>query len=375
MVELRELTTVTELVIASVIKSVILAFALLTAFAYMTYVERKVMAYLQLRIGPNRAGPFGLLQPAADGLKVLFKEELIPADADRVLFVMAPILTVVPALIIMAVVPFAPDLPVCWPTDISVQPWNWVCYRVPMAITDLNVGILYILGVAAIAVYGIVLAGWSSSNKYATLGGLRSSAQMVSYELALGLSLIGPILLVGSLSLADINAWQQQNYWIVLVQPLGALLFFTAALAEVNRSPFDMPEAEQELTAGYVTEYSGLKFSLFFMAEYIKMVAVSGITVVVFLGGYNGPFINELSAWPVDGVSLPLGPLLATVLGLLYFILKTLALLVFMVWLRGTLPRLRYDQLMRFGWKFMLPLALLNVAVTAVAVAVYRSLG
>jgi NADH-quinone oxidoreductase subunit H len=373
MVEIRELTTVTELFIASLIKSAILAFTLLTAFAYMTYVERKVMAFLQLRIGPNRAGPWGLLQPAADGLKVLFKEELIPADADRVLFVLAPILTVVPALVIMAVVPFGPDLPVCWPTDVSVQPWNWVCYMVPLSITDLNVGVLYVLAIAGIAVYGIVLAGWSSANKYATLGGLRSSAQMISYELTLGLALIGPVLLVGSLSFSDINAWQQQNFWIVLVQPVGALLFFTAALAEVNRSPFDMPEAEQELTAGYVTEYSGLKFSLFFMAEYIKMVAVSGLTVVLFLGGYNGPFLTEVAAWMPNG--FPIGALIAAILGLLYFTLKTLALLVFMVWLRGTLPRLRYDQLMRFGWKFMLPLSLLNVAVTAIAVAVYRSLG
>jgi len=359
MVEIKELTTLAELAIASLVKSVILVFVLMTAFAYMTYIERKVMAYLQFRIGPNRAGPWGLLQPAADGLKVLFKEELIPADADRIMFVAAPIITVVPAFVILAVVPFAPDIPVCWPTAVNAQPWNWVCYMVPFSITDLNVGILYVLSVASIAVYGIVLAGWSSSNKYATLGGIRSTAQMVSYEISLGLSIIGPVLLVGSLSLAEINQWQHDNFW--------ALIYLIATLAEVNRAPFDMPEAEQELTAGYITEYSGLKFSLFFMAEYMKMVAVSAVGVTLFFGGFHGPFIDEVAVWMPNG--FPVGQLLSAVLGLIYFVAKTLFFLVSMVWIRATLPRLRYDQLMRFGWKFMLPLALVNVAVTAVAVA------
>ncbi len=366
-VELKELTTLPEIVIAALIKSGILAIVLPTAFAYMTYAERKVMAFLQVRIGPNRAGPFGLLQPAADGLKLFFKEELIPAQADKILFVLAPIITVVPALVIMAVVPFGPDLPVCWPTAFSPQ-LEWGCYRVPLAITDLNVGVLYVLSVASIAVYGIVLAGWSSNNKYATLGGLRSTAQMISYEIALGLSLIGPILLVGSLSLADINAWQNEHYWIVLAQPVGALIYLIATLAEVNRAPFDMPEAEQELTAGYVTEYSGMKFSLFFMAEYIKMVAVSGIGITLFFGGYNGPFIEQVAPWVVNG--LPIGGLIAALLGLLYFTLKTLFFLITMIWIRATLPRLRYDQLMRFGWKVMLPLALANVVVTATAIVI-----
>jgi NADH-quinone oxidoreductase subunit H len=364
MVEIRQLTTLTEIAIAALVKSAILAGVLLTAFAYMTYIERKVMAYLQLRVGPNRAGPFGLLQPAADGLKVLFKEELIPANADRFMFVLAPIITVIPALIIMAVVPFGPDLPVCFPSSISPQ-LNWICYMVPLRITDLNVGILFVLSIASIAVYGIVIAGWSSANKYASLGGLRSSAQMISYELALGLAIVGPVLLVGSLSLGDINAWQQTHYWIVVTQPVGALVFLIATLAEVNRAPFDMPEAEQELTAGYVTEYSGMKFSLFYMAEYIKMVAVSGIGVTLFFGGFNGPFLTEIGAWMVNG--LPVGGLIAAILGLLYFSAKTLFFLVVMIWVRASLPRLRYDQLMRFGWKVMLPLALANVVVTAVA--------
>lgn len=369
MVEIRELTTITELAIASAVKSVILVGVLLTAFAYMTYLERKVMAFLQVRVGPDRAGPFGLLQPAADGLKLLFKEELIPAQADKFMFVLAPIITVIPALVIMAVVPFGPDIPVCWPTQVNPT-WNWVCYLVPLQITDLNVGILFVLSVASIAVYGIVLAGWSSANKYATLGGMRSTAQMVSYEISLGLAIVGPVLLVGSMSLGDINAWQQNNYWIVLTQPIGALVYLIATLAEVNRAPFDMPEAEQELTAGYVTEYSGMKFSLFFMAEYIKMVAVSGIGVTLFFGGFNGPFINEVSAWVVNG--LPIGGLIAALLGLLYFTAKTTFFLVVMIWIRASTPRLRYDQLMRFGWKVMLPLALLNVAVTAVAIAAFN---
>ncbi|MEK7276577.1 MAG: NADH-quinone oxidoreductase subunit NuoH, partial [Chloroflexota bacterium] len=348
-----------EVALAALIKSALLAFVLLTAFAYMTLAERKVMAWLQVRIGPNRAGPFGFFQPVADGIKLLFKEELIPAGADRLMFVIAPVITVIPALVIMAVVPFGPPVNICLPTAF-VPSWTWTCYTVPLAIADLNVGVLYILSVASIAVYGIVLAGWSSANKYAMLGGLRSTAQMVSYEIALGLSIIGPILLAGSMSLQDITL-SQTTLWNVVRQPVAALVFFIATLAETNRSPFDMPEAEQELTAGYHTEYSGMKFSLFFMAEYIKMVAVSGIGVALFYGGYLGPFIDVVPNW------------MAGILGVLYFTAKTTFFLVFMIWIRGTLPRLRYDQLMRFGWKVMLPLALASVAVTAVALVLFRS--
>jgi NADH-quinone oxidoreductase subunit H len=340
------LTTFVEVSLAALIKSAILAFVLITAFAYMTLLERKVMAYLQVRIGPNRAGPGGFLQPAADGLKLMFKEELIPAGADRVMFIVAPIITVIPALVIMAVVPFGP----------TVELFG---YQIPLAISDINVGLLYILSVASIAVYGIVLAGWSSNNKYATLGGLRSTAQMVSYEIALGLSIVGPIMLAGSMSLQDIVN-SQTNLWNVVLQPVGALIFFIATLAEVNRAPFDMPEAEQELTAGYHTEYSGMKFSLFFMAEYIKMVAVSGIGVTLFFGGYLGPFLDVVPSW------------MAGLLGLIYFTAKTVAFLVGMIWIRASLPRMRYDQLMGFGWKVMLPLALANIAVTAVAQLVFR---
>jgi NADH-quinone oxidoreductase subunit H len=323
------------LIIEWVIKSVILLLFGVTGFAYLTYMERRVLARLQVRIGPNRAGPFGLLQPVADGIKLIFKEELIPARADKLLFLLAPVITVLPALIIWAVIP--------WGTSIRLFGRD-----IPLYLADVNVGVLYLSAVASIAVYGIVIAGWASNNKYALLGGLRSSAQMVSYELALGLSFIGPIMLAGSMSLMDIVE-AQQKVWFALPQFLAFIIFLMAGLAEVNRAPFDMPEAEQELTAGYHAEYSGMKFALFFMAEYIKMIAVSAIAATLFLGGYRLPFIELPAA---------LGPLV--------LFAKILALLFGMIWVRATLPRFRYDRLMAFGWKILLPLALLNVFLTAV---------
>jgi len=323
------------LIIEWIIKSAILIFVLLTGFAYTTFYERKALARIQVRIGPNRAGPGGWLQPVADGIKLIFKEELIPAQADKIIFILAPVITVIPAFIILASVP--------WGEQISLFGRNISLY-----LTNINVGVLYILSVASISVYGIVLAGWASNNKYAMLGGLRSSAQMISYELALGLAFIGPIMLAGSMSMLDI-AEAQRNIWFVVYQPLGFLIFFIASLAEVNRAPFDMPEAEQELTAGYHTEYSGMKFALFFMAEYIKMIAVSAIAATLFLGGFQGPFVGMLP-W--------LGPL--------YLFAKVFVLLFLMIWVRATLPRIRYDRLMAFGWKLMLPVALFNVFATAV---------
>jgi NADH-quinone oxidoreductase subunit H len=336
-----------------VIKSVIVCFVLITGFAYMTFAERKVAALLQTRIGPNRAGPWGFLQPAADGIKLIFKEELIPAGADRVIFILAPVITVVPALIILAVVPWGPmvDIPCCLVTlpGLGVTLGKLLFIVHGLGLTDVNVGMLYILSVASIAVYGVVLAGWSSDNKYAMLGGIRSSAQMVSYELSLALSIVGVLMLAGSMSINDIiNA--QSRVWYVFLQPVAAVIFYIAALAEVNRAPFDMPEAEQELTAGYHTEYSGMKFSLFFMAEYIKMIGVSAIFTSLFLGGWRGPLAEQV-------------PLL----GLAYFWGKIVVSLFFMIWLRSTHPRLRYDRLMALGWKVLLPLALANVLVTAAA--------
>jgi NADH-quinone oxidoreductase subunit H len=326
------------IVIESLIKSVLIAFVLLTAFAYLTFAERKIAALMQVRKGPNRVGPWGLLQPAADGIKLLFKEEVMPAGADKVLFFLAPMLTMIPAIVIVAVIPVGPD----------VELFGRI---IRLGISDLNVGLLYILAIASVSVYGIVLAGWSSANKYALLGGLRASAQMISYEIALGLSIIGPIMLAGTLSLQGIVQAQQSSTWYVLWQPLGAMIFLISGLAELNRAPFDMPEAEQELTAGYFTEYSGMKFSLFFMGEYIKMVAVSAIATTLFFGGYLGPFVDKFP-W----------------LGILYFGIKTAAFLFLMIWIRLTLPRLRYDQLMAFGWKVLLPLALFNVVITAVVI-------
>ncbi|HJW89699.1 MAG TPA: NADH-quinone oxidoreductase subunit NuoH [Anaerolineales bacterium] len=325
------------LIIEWTLKSAFMLIVLLTGFAYLTLFERKTLAKIQVRVGPNRAGPRGLLQPVADGLKLLFKEELVPSQAFKFIFILAPIITVIPAFVILAVMP--------WGESITL-----FGRKIPLFLTDINVGLLYIISIASISIYGIVLAGWASNNKYAMLGGLRSSAQMISYELALGLSIIGPILLASSMSLVDIVEGQRQ-VWYVIYQPVGALIFFIATLAEVNRAPFDMPEAEQELTAGYHTEYSGLKFALFYMAEYIKMIAISAIAATLFFGGYLGPFVTQV-------------PLLGPV----YLTIKIMVLLFVMIWVRATLPRIRYDRLMAFGWKVMLPAALLNIFLTAVVV-------
>lgn len=325
------------LILEWAIKSVVIFGIILGGFAYLTLFERRVLARMQTRIGPNRAGPWGLLQPVADGIKLIFNEELIPEQADRVLFILAPVITVVPALIILAVIPLGPEV-----TLFGRR------YIFGLA-SNINVGVLYILAVVSIAVYGIVIAGWASGNKYALMGGVRSTAQMVSYELALALAFIGPVMLAGSMSIDAIIEGQRQLVWYFLVQPLGFVIFVIAMVAEINRSPFDMPEAEQELVAGYHTEYSGMKFALFFMAEYGKMIAVSFIAATIFLGGYLGPFLDR---WPL------LGPI--------YLFIKVVALLFFIVWLRATFPRFRYDQLMAFGWKVLLPLGLLNVVITGV---------
>ncbi|RMF29090.1 MAG: NADH-quinone oxidoreductase subunit NuoH, partial [Chloroflexi bacterium] len=336
----------TALIIEAIIKSIILIVLLLTGFAYMTWIERKMVARFQVRYGPNRVGPFGLLQPVADGIKLLFKEEVAPAQADKTLFTLAPVITVVPALILLAVVPIGGQV------TLFGRP-------IAFAITDINVGILYVLAVTSISVYGIVLAGWASNSKYPLLGGLRSSAQMISYELAMGLAILGVLLLAGSMSMHEIVRRQMEGgVWYVFLQPVAAIIFILTGLAEVNRAPFDMPEAEQELTAGYHTEYSGMKFALFFMAEYVKMIGVSGLAVTLFFGGWLPPFPNLLRGlWEAIGGFTWLSPL--------WFTAKVLVLLVVMVWLRATLPRFRYDRLMAFGWKVLLPLALLNVIVTA----------
>lgn len=319
------------------IKSLVVILAMTIGFAYVTWFERRVLAKFQSRIGPNRAGKEGLLQPVADALKLIFKEELVPANADKLIFVLAPVITMIPALIITGVVPWGPPITLFGKTF-------------TLSVSDIDLGVLFILTVTSISIYGITLAGWSSNNKYATMGGLRATAQMISYELALGLAFVGPILIAGSMGINDIvNA--QQHVWFILYQPLGAIIYFIAAIAEINRSPFDMPEAEQELTAGYHVEYSGMKFALFFMAEYIKMIAICMIGASLFLGGFWGPGV---AAYPW------LGPL--------YLLIKVVVLLFVLVWIRATLPRFRYDRLMAFGWKILFPLALLNVMVTALVI-------
>jgi NADH-quinone oxidoreductase subunit H len=325
------------LLIEWTLKSLILLLVLLGGFAYLTLYERKALARIQVRIGPNRAGPWGILQPVADGIKLIFKEEFTPASADKLLFFLAPLITVVPALVIAAVVPWGP------PVEIFGR-------RVTLQVADLNVGVLYVMAIASISVYGIVLAGWASNNKYAMLGGIRSSAQMISYELALGLAFVTAILLADSMQLSEIVA-AQRNVWFVVVQPVGAAIFLIATLAEVNRAPFDMPEAEQELTAGYHTEYSGMKFALFFMAEYDKMIVVSALAASLFFGGYWGPGVERFP-W--------LGPV--------YMAIKVIILLFGMIWVRATLPRIRYDRLMSLGWKVLFPLALAVAFITALGI-------
>ncbi len=323
------------LILEWVIKAVVILLFCVTGFAYLTFYERRALARMQIRIGPNRAGPSGWLQPVADGIKLIFKEEVIPARAYKVLFILAPMITVFPALVILAVIP--------WGTAITI-----FGRTIPLYLTDISVGVLYLVAIASISVYGIVLAGWSSNNKYAMMGGIRSTAQMISYELALGLALIGPIMIAGTMSLMGIVE-AQDPVWFIVYQPIGAIVFFIASVAEVNRAPFDMPEAEQELTAGYHAEYSGMKFALFFMAEYVKMIAISAIGATLFLGGFRGPFVDQLP-----------------ILGPFYLFFKILVLLFLLIWLRATFPRLRYDRLMAFGWKFLLPVALANVFLTAV---------
>ncbi|MEO0562755.1 MAG: NADH-quinone oxidoreductase subunit NuoH [Chloroflexota bacterium] len=339
-----------------IIASLLIFFVVLTGFAYTTYLERKFIAFFQQRSGPNRVGPQGLLQPVADGVKLIFKEDIIPQEVYRGVYFMAPVLKAVPILIVFAVLPWGPDVAIPW--------FNGEWYQIPLGIADVNVAILWILAVTSLGTYGVVLAGWSSNNKYAMMGGLRASAQMISYELSLGLTMAVPIMIVGSMSVQDIILAQESGPpilgWFVFQNPLAAALLGIALLAEVSRSPFDLPEAEQELTQGYMTEYSGMKFALFMMAEYLGMIAVSMVWVSLFFGG-----------WGVGGnivASLPL-------LGPAIMLAKIIGVLILMIWIRSTLPRFRYDRLMSFGWKIMLPLSFVSVAWTAISLVVGDTFG
>ena len=312
-------------------KIVVVLVVLLTLCAYTTLLERKLVARFQSRIGPNRAGPKGLLQPLADLVKLIFKEDLTPAGANRLIFTLAPVMAFVPAFLAIAVIPFGDSI-------------SLFGRSIDLVISDFNIGILFIFAASSLGVYALVLAGWSSNSKYSLLGGLRSSAQMISYEVALGLSVVGVLLLAGSLSLTEIVAAQQGLVnWYIWKQPVGFLLFLICGVAETNRAPFDLAECENELVAGYHTEYSSIKFAMFFVAEYANMVTIAAVATTLFLGGWNGPWLPPV----------------------VWFLLKVGLFLFIYVWLRATLPRFRYDQLMRFGWLVLLPVGLANVMVTA----------
>jgi NADH-quinone oxidoreductase subunit H len=322
---------------------------LLNSAAVMVYVERKVAALIQQRLGPWRVGPRGLLQPLADIIKLMFKEELRPAAADKFLFALAPIISATTAFAAFAVVPFGA----------STTFFGLLDQPIPLQVADVNVAILVLFAVTSMGVYGIVLAGWSSNSKYSLLGGLRSSAQMISYELSYGLALASVLVIGNSLSLTEVVNQQSGTWfgvvprWLVFLQPIGFLIFMTAGIAETNRAPFDFPEAEQELVAGYHTEYSSMSFAMFFLAEYINMVTVSAVATNLFLGGWHGPFLPESLGW-------------------IWFLVKVGAILFFYVWMRWTLPRYRYDQLMALGWKVLLPIAAINLLVTAAGVLYFE---
>jgi NADH-quinone oxidoreductase subunit H len=339
-----------------VVSSLIVFFLVLTGFAYTTYLERKFVALFQQRTGPNRVGPFGLLQPVADGVKLIFKEDIIPQEVYRGVYFIAPILKAVPILIAFAVLPWGPDVAIPW--------FNGEWYQIPLGIADVNVAILWILAVTSLGTYGVVLAGWSSNNKYAMMGGLRASAQMISYELSLGLTMAVPVMIVESMSIQDIITAQEAGPpilgWFVFQNPLAAAILGIALLAEVSRSPFDLPEAEQELTQGYMTEYSGMKFALFMMAEYLGMIAVSMVWVSLYFGGW-GLGANIVANAPLLGPAVMLA--------------KIITVLILMIWIRSTLPRFRYDRLMSFGWKVLLPLSFVSVFWTGISLVVGDTFG
>jgi NADH-quinone oxidoreductase subunit H len=352
--------------IAAVVKIALVLFVVMTACAYIVWLERKVIGHIQNRWGPTRVGPFGLLQPAADGLKFILKEDLVPDNVHKTLYVAAPIISLAVSLVSICIIPFGGNITV-------------LGYTTPLQITgianssgapvDINIGLLIILAVTSVGVYGIALAGWSSNSKYALLGALRSSAQLMSYELALGLSLVGVLMLCGSLSLREIVEHQQGWFWHWNVlgggwQIIGFFIYLLAAYAETNRIPFDLPEAETELVAGYHTEYSSMKFAMFFVAEYANMVTVACLATLLFFGGWNSPFGDLL---PAIG-----NPLIQSLLPVLWFSLKVFFFIFLYIWIRGTLPRYRYDQLMAFGWKFLLPLAIVNIIITGFVMALFH---
>jgi NADH-quinone oxidoreductase subunit H len=332
-------------------KILIVFLTLSLVIAYLTFLERKVIAFMQVRLGPMRVGPYGLLQPIADGVKLMLKEDIVPARADKWIFTLAPIITLIPAFIVFAVIPFGP-------TDA----FSLLGKQISLYITDLNIGVLYVLSVSSIGILGIILGGWASNSKYPLLGALRSAAQMVSYEVALGFSIIGVLMLAESLSLVKIvEAQRSAGYWFVFLQPLAFILFFVCGVAETNRAPFDLPEAESELVAGFHTEYSGFRFSLFFLAEYANMIVVSAMAVTLFWGGWLRPFPNVEALGFLDIIP-----------PVLWFAIKVFVFLYFYLWFRASWPRYRYDQLMKVGWQYLLPIAMANVILTAIVILLWR---
>ena len=333
-----------DTLVVPLLKIVILLNAVLIAVTYMVLLERKVIAWVQSRLGPMRVGPYGALQPIADAIKLMTKEDITPTRADRWVFTASPIIVMVPALIVFAVIPFGPEV-------------ELFGRSVPLYITDINVGLLYIVSVASLGVYGIILAGWASNSKYPLLSSLRASAQLISYEVAVTMTLVSMILMAGTLSMVGIVESQREaGLWFAFVQPVAFVIFFIGGLAETNRAPFDLPEAEQELTGGFHTEYSGMRFALFFLAEYANMIVISCLAVTLFLGGWLRPFPS------VEALSF-----LDLVPSWIWFLFKTFVFLYIFLWIRATLPRYRYDQLMRLGWKVLIPIAIGNVVVTGIA--------
>ena len=326
--------------------------------AYLTLLERKVLGFMQLRLAPRRVGPHGLLQPIADGIKLLIKEDPMPDGADKWVFILAPIMAIIPAFAALSVLPFAS------------APFEIFGYKVEPFITDVNIGVLYILSITSLGVYGIILGGWASNSKYSILGSLRSAAQMVSYEVPLGLSIVGVLMLAGTASMVGIvQAQRTAGWWFFVPQCVGLFCYFVSAVAETNRLPFDLPEAEAELVAGYQTEYAGMKFAFFMMAEYVNMIVVASLATTLWLGGWLRPLPNVESLWFLDWLNWA-HPALS---GIFWFSLKVFLVLYVYIWLRGTFPRYRYDQLMRLGWKWLLPLALGNVLLTGLVLLLRRS--
>lgn len=334
----------TDIIVKLVLIVVIFAISLVVAM-YSTYAERKVAAFFQDRLGPNRAGPWGILQPLADGGKMFLKEEIIPTNATGFLFIVGPSLAIMTACIGSAVIP--------WGSDIVVNGHTY-----SLQVTDINVGILYIFGVVSLGVYGIMIGGWASNNKYSLLGAIRAASQNISYEIAMGLSIIALTLTTGTLSLGEIAKQQHGWHWNVLYQPLGFLLFLVCAFAETNRSPFDLPECETELVGGYHTEYSSMKLGFYLFAEYINMFVSSAVMSTLYFGGYNYPFMDQVNA--------AVGPIFGPIIGVAIFFLKIVLFIFFFMWVRWTIPRFRYDQLMDLGWKVLIPLAIANIVITGI---------